>query len=480
MSVFAVPWLELSVGVPLMGGVCVARVRNPVAALRWSFAFAAITLACTLFVLVGQATGHSPTGASEWDALPRLFDVRFLEVDALSAPLLPLVALLHLLTIFTTARTKFPRYSFAWMLSLESVRLATFGCKTPWVLIGLLLASAGLTWFELVRRGTSTRVYALHMGLFAVCLVGGWACIDPALPVQSATLASALMLFAVLIRSGTVPVHVWVTELFENASFGTALLFAGPLTGVYLAVRLVLPIAPDWILTGISLDSLVTASYAAGMAAVQKEQRRFFAFLFLSHASLVLVGMELHTSMSLTAALFLWISAALSLGGLGLTIRALEARFGRLSLRQFSGLYDHSPALAVCFLLTGLGCVGFPGTLGFVGMELLVEGAMGASPAIAIAIVLTAAVNGIAVLRAYFLLFGGGRRISTLSLAITTPERCAALTLAVLILGGGLFPQAGIVSRYRAAEAALKDSAALRPGSDGHGENTPAPSVLRE
>ncbi|HVT26691.1 MAG TPA: proton-conducting transporter membrane subunit, partial [Lacipirellulaceae bacterium] len=155
-------------------------------------------------------------------------------------------------------------------------------------------------------------------------------------------------------------------------------------------------------------------------------------------------------------------------------------RFGRLSLRQFSGLYDHSPALAVCFLLTGLGCVGFPGTLGFVGMELLVEGAMGASPAIAIAIVLTAAVNGIAVLRAYFLLFGGGRRISTLSLAITTPERCAALTLAVLILGGGLFPQAGIVSRYRAAEAALKDSAALRPGSDGHGENTPASSVLRE
>ena len=127
-------------------------------------------------------------------------------------------------------------------------------------------------------------------------------------------------------------------------------------------------------------------------------------------------------------------SAAISLGGLGLTIRALEARFGRLSLSRFSGLYEHSPALAVCFLVTGLGCVGFPGTLGFVGMELVVEGAMGASPAIATAIILTAAVNGIAIMRAYFLLFSGGRHISTLSLEITTPERCAALTLAVLIL----------------------------------------------
>jgi NADH-quinone oxidoreductase subunit M len=264
---------------------------------------------------------------------------------------------------------------------------------------------------------------------------------------------------------------VWVTELFENASFGTALLFTAPLTGMYIAVRLVLPVAPSWVLAALSIFSLVTASYGAGMAAVQKQARRFFVFLFLSHASLVLVGMELHTSLSLTGSLFLWLSAALSLGGLGLTIRALEARFGRLSLNRFSGLYDHSPALAVCFLVTGLGCVGFPGTLGFVGMELLVEGAMEASPAIATAIVLTAAMNGIAIMRAYFLLFSGGRHLSTLSLAITTPERCAAITLAILILGGGLSPQAGIGTLYRAAESALKDSAAHRSASQANEGN---------
>ena len=131
--------------------------------------------------------------------------------------------------------------------------------------------------------------------------------------------------------------------------------------------------------------SLATAVYAAGMATIQRDARRFFAYLFLSHASLVLVGLELHTELSLTGALALWFSVLLSLGGFGLTLRALEARFGRLSLAEHHGLYDHSPALAVCFLLTGLASVGFPGTLGFVAAELLVEGAVEANPMVGLA-----------------------------------------------------------------------------------------------
>src|SRR5262249_52361413 len=162
-----------------------------------------------------------------------------------------------------------------------------------------------------------------------------------------------------------VPVHCWVTNWIEHASFGNALLFVAPLTGVYAAIRLVLPIAPDWILQGIGLVSLTTAVYAAGLATVQREARRFFAYLFLSHTALVLVGLELHTSISLTGALCLWFSVLLSLAGLGLTLRALEARFGRLTLTHYRGLYEHVPTLAVCFLLMGLATVGFPGTVGF-------------------------------------------------------------------------------------------------------------------
>jgi NADH-quinone oxidoreductase subunit M len=295
-------------------------------------------------------------------------------------------------------------------------------------------------------------VYVLHMALFIGLLAGGWAFVEWGQTVAG----SALLLAAVLVRSGVVPVHLWVSDLFEHASFATALLYVTPIAGAYAAVRLVLPIAPEWVLQSIGIASLVTAVYAAGMAVVQREARRFFAYLFLSHASLVLVGLELGTPISLTGALCLWFSVMLSLGGLGLMMRSLEARFGRLTLDGFHGLYDHSPALAVGFLLTGLASVGFPGTLGFVSAELLVDGAVEANLPIGILVVLAAAVNGIAVVRVYFRLFTGGRHISAVSLAITPREQVAVLTLAVVVLGGGLVPQPGVTTRHRAAEAILK------------------------
>ena len=169
----------------------------------------------------------------------------------------------------------------------------------------------------------------------------------------------------------------------------------------------------------------------------------------------MLVGLELHTELSLTGSLCLWFSVILSLGGFGLTLRALEARFGRLSLAEYHGLYEHSPALAVCFLLTGLACVGFPGTLGFISTELLVDSAVEVSPYVGIAVVAAAALNGIAVVRAYLLIFTGARHQSTVSLGIGDRERFAVLTFSALILGGGFFPQPGVSTRHRAAAAIL-------------------------
>jgi NADH-quinone oxidoreductase subunit M len=226
---------------------------------------------------------------------------------------------------------------------------------------------------------------------------------------------------------------------------------------VYAAIRLVLPIGQDWVLRSIGLVSLITAVYAAGMSTIQRETRRFFAHLFLSLTSLVLVGLELQTELSLTGSLCVWYAVIVSLGGFGLTLRALEARFGRLSLTDYHGLYEHSPTLAVFFLLTGLASVGFPGTLGFIATELLVDSAVEANPYIGIAVLGTAALNGIAVVRAYFLLFTGARHVSTVSLGIGLRERVAVLTLSGLILGGGIFPQPNVSSRQRAAEEILQD-----------------------
>ena len=465
--------LELAIVISLAGALCVTALCEPLRAWSLGLAFAVAALACALAASVAyylDPAGQVPAG---YGLQGYFLGQRWFGIDELSAPLVPLVALLHFLTALATGRTKMRRFSLSLSLAAEAIGLATFSCMTPWVLIALLCLGVIPPYVELKNRRRPTRLYALHMGLFVVLLISGWAFVVPGAEQGMQTARATIpLLAAILIRCGSIPAHCWITDWFEHASFGNALLFVAPLSGVYAAVRLVAPIAPDWALRSIGFFSLATAVYAAGMAVVQKDTRRLFAYLFLSHASLVLVGVELHTSISFTGSLALWISAALSLTGLGLTMRALEARFGRLPLGRFHGLYDHSPTLAICFLILGLASAGFPGTFGFVAHELLIDGAVGVNLVVGLTVALAAAINGIAVVRAYFCLFTGTRHSSTVFLGLTLRERLAVLSLVALILFGGLFPQPVIASRHRAAEQVLQMRAAvIDEGEDDEEDN---------
>jgi NADH-quinone oxidoreductase subunit M len=449
MKLVDFPWVELSIVVPLLGAACVGLIGNALSAARWSLGFAGGTLACAVMACACYYAG--PTNAAGlwgWTGRP------ILTVDELNAPLLPLVALLHFLTALATARTKMGRFSFSGLLADMAVRMAVFACAAPWALIGLLALEVTLPVFQRRRRGSPQRLYVLHAGLFVLLLLAGWGFLG-----QSLETGSVLLLAAALVRTGAIPAQVWVTDAFEHGSFGSAILFATPLTGAYAAVRLVVPVAPEWALEALGIVALGTAVYAAGMGLVQTDARRFFAYLFVSHAALVLVGLGLHTPFAVTGSLVMWVSSALSLAGLGLTLRAVEARVGPLDLTEFRGLYDQSPGLAVCFLVTGLAAVGFPFTSGFVAIELLVDEAVGVHLAVGLVVVLTAAVNGIGVVRAYLLIFTGRRHTTGVNLGITTRERVAVLTLAALLLGGGLVPQAYLESRHRAAAALLRGRA---------------------
>ena len=462
------PLLELAILIPLAGAAIVSRIGNSDQARLWCLGFCGAAFACTVGEWLDFHTLHAEIAHDPGLLARSMGD--FLEIDALSAPLLPLTALIYLLTAIATLRTKIRRFSFAGTLLSLALALAVLSCRNPWGIIGLLALRTVAPYLELRARDKPTRVYVLHMALFVVTLAAGWLFVELEGLHRAHSLWAVLpLLIAVLIRTGGFPFHCWVTDLFEHATFGTALLYLTPMMGAYVAVRLVVPIAPEWVLQSIGLISLATAVYSAGMALVQREARRFFSYIYLSHSALVLVGLETLNPIGLTGALCVWLSAALSLAGFGLTLRALEARHGRLSLTNYHGVYEHTPLLAVCFLLTGFACVGFPGTFGFLGTELLVDGAVQTFPHIGVAVVIAAALNGIAVVQAYFKLFTGTRHVSTVPLQIGLRERLAVLSLAALILGGGIFPQLIVPARHHAAERILSQReppkpAGLHPG----------------
>lgn len=464
------PLIELAILFPLLGAILVSRMRQPETARRWSLAFAALSLLSTTIAWQDFIGLGVPLAHDHWDVVGEMFGRNVFAIDSVTAPLLPLISLLYVLTTLATLRTKIRRFSFAWTMVSMSLSLATFCCQHEWGVIGLLTLATLPPYFELQSRGKSTRVYVIHMAAFVGLMIFGWACvcIESKAPVHS--LFAILPLFlAVLIRSGVAPTHVWLTDLYENATFGTALLFTTPLSGAYAIVHLVLPIAPGWVLQSIGLVSLLTSVYAGGMAIVQTDVRRFFSYLFLSQSSLVLVGLESVSHIGLTGGLCVWASVVLALGGLGLTLRAVESRFGHVTLTQYRGLYEHVPLLAVCFLLTGLGSVGFPGTIGFVGTEILIDGVVEVYPHVGAAVVIAAALNGIAIVRAYFLLFTGSKHASSIPLNVGLAEKIAVLTLALLILGGGFLPKPGIsMSSKAAAEIIQARPAVLAPEEPHH------------
>lgn len=460
------PWLELSVVIPLLGCVWVSLLNNRDTARRHSIILCVLTFVAAMGEWIDFNSLHAFEAHDHWDVLTSIFHKDVFVIDELSAPLLPLGAMLYLMTVMTTLRTKIGRFSFGWTLFSEAILLATLSCRDPWIIITLLSIATVPPWIEMRNRKQSTRFYCLHMGLFVAMLVVGQALVPAdATSLNPPVIAGCLLTAAALLRSGVTPLHCWMTDLFEKATFGTALLFVTPMTGAYAVMRLVLPIAPDWALQSIAILSLFTAVYAAGMALVQREARRFFCYVFLSHSSLVLVGLEMVTPIGLTGALCVWLSVGISLLGFGLTLRSVEARTGRLSLDSFHGLYEHTPILAGLFLLTGLASIGFPGTVGFVGTELLVEGTVAVYPLVGLALVLAAMLNGVAVVLAYFRVFTGTRHVASISLQCRPSERITIVILTALIIGGGLHPQPGVSSRYHAAVALMqhRNPAATKP-----------------
>lgn len=473
MSELHLPWLELSVLFPLLGACWVRVLRRPETARLHAVVISGITLLFAVgawrdFILLHTFESHD-----RWDLGRQLLQHDLFVIDELSAPLLPLGALVYFLTQLATLRTKVRRFSFTWALVSEAILLATFACKEAWPLTLLLVAGVVPPLLEMQRRHKPTRLYLIHMGLFTGLAIIGQLLvqIEGSGRIHS-TIAVLILAIALLIRSGMAPLHCWLIDLMDRVGFGASLNFITPMVGAYGAMRLVLPIAPDWILEMISTMSLLTAVYAAGMTLVQTDVRRFFCYLFLSQSSLLLVGMETANPIGLTGALCIWISVCLAMTGFGLTLRAVESRCGSLSLKSYHGLYEHMPHLAAFFLLTGLAAIGFPGTIGFVAVELLVEGANHVSSLAGVTVIATTALNGLAVMFAYFRIFTGIRHASTIDLRIRPSERFAALVLTMLILVGGLWPQPGVASRYHAAMRLVADR--HKSGLDDESDAEPA------
>jgi NADH-quinone oxidoreductase subunit M len=386
-----------------------------------------------------------------------------IRVDTLSAVLLPFTAGLWLLTVAVTPRAALDRAGVRRTAVATLITLASFLTESA---VALLVLSALSVWTFLSALGDPAhryqrRIVWAYLGTSTLILAVGVALlIGPG--VRHPTIEAIglwLIVMAALVRKGIVPFHAWVPEVFDRGRLGPAILFNAPQVGAYITVVLIVPRASPEMLRTIAILALGTAVYGAALALVQASARRACGYLFMSQSALVMAGLDCTSASALAGGLMVWLSAGFAFAGLARSVQVLEARRGRLDLTTYHGGYERMPVLAVSFLAMGLACTGFPGTLGFVGQELLVDGAVDAFPVMGFAVVVASALTGLAIVRMYFSLFCGraeSQARSAVRFGLTRREAWTFGGLVVALVGFGIVPRPLVDSRFTASEEILR------------------------
>jgi NADH-quinone oxidoreductase subunit M len=395
------------------------------------------------------------TWASGGEAIVRL--------NALSMLLLPFAAGLWLLTVAVTPRAALDRGGLRRTAVATLITLGSFVTESAVLLLLLSVASVWAFMSALAdpAHRYQRRVVGVYLGLSTVLLAAGIG-LTIAPGVQGTVLETTglwLIVIAALVRKGIVPFHAWLPEVFDHGRLGPAILFNAPQLGAYLTVVLIVPRAPPEMLRVIATLALATAVYGAALALVQTSARRACGYLFMSQSALVMAGLDCTSVSALAGGLLVWLSAGIAFAGLARAVLVLEARRGRLDLTTYHGGYERMPLLAIGFLCMGLACTGFPGTLGFVGQELLVNGAVDVFPVMGFGIVIASALTGMAVLRMYFSLFCGrpnARHHSSLQLGLAPREAWTFVALIATLIGLGLVPRPIVDSRFVASDEILR------------------------
>jgi len=457
-------WLGVAATLPT-AVVALTLTRSDLERLRRITVGAAVAmLAATLTVAALPHTIQIRTSILTWASGPE----NILRVDGLSSALLPLCAGLWLLTVAVTPRAALDRggfrrtafatlVTFASFLTESAVALLVLSAASLWTFLAALDAHGYQRRIVTAYLGGSTALFGAGVGLLITPHAHGtwW---------ESAGLWMIAM--AALLRKGIFPFHAWLPEVFDRGRLGPAILYSAPQVGAYVTVVLIVPRATPELLRLIAILALATSVYGAALALVQTSARRACGYLFMSQSALVMAGLDCTSSSALAGGLIVWLSAGIAFAGLARCVLVLEARRGRLDLSTYHGGYDRTPLLAISFLTMGLACTGFPGTLGFVGQELLVNGAVDAFPVMGFAIVAASALTGLAVLRMYFSLFCGRRDVfahSALRFELRRLEAWTFLAVVVALIGLGVAPRPLVDSRLAASNTILKVRALLNP-----------------
>ena len=421
-------------------------------------------------------------------------------VDGLSAPFLPLTALLTVIAV-AQARTTVAHRQKPYLISLLAFSTASNGIFTA-----LDLALFFVFWelmlvptFVLIKlwgtgpgRGHAATKYVLAMLMGSVTLLAAMvllsvnhrnvtgslsfdylALLDVAVPAGLGTVVFFLMAFSFMLKAPLFPLHSWLPPALQEGPIGVGILLAGLKVGVYGFLRFIMPLTSDafmewrWL---IAVLAVLAVLYGGLAALAQPDLRRLIAFAGVSHVGLALLGLSAGNSDGISGAVFLLANLGLTSAGLLLIAGFIHQRLGSTDVGALGGLSVKAPALAAFALVFAFAEAALPGTSGFPGEFLALLGAFrefGAPSLVALAIVVLAA--GYSLIWLQQALYGPVTREPVNHIVDLGPrEATLAFVVAAAIVLLGIFPSL-ILDPAEASIAQLVERLAVTAGAGGDG-----------
>jgi len=228
-------------------------------------------------------------------------------------------------------------------------------------------------------------------------------------------LAVLFILFGILSKSATLPLHTWLADAGVAPSPVTALLHAAVLVkiGVYVFARL---LVTTFIINEIWFEivpwvAAASALVSACAALVENDIKRIVAYSTVSQLAFIFLGLSVGSDVGVTGGLLYILMHGIAKAGLFLCAGIVEHETHNKDIRKMGGLVKAMPITAVSFALCAFSVMGIPPFGGFFSKYMVIVGSVDAGQvAVGLTFVVGAFLTLAYLLRVFTLVFLGDSR----------------------------------------------------------------------
>ena len=402
----AVPWLSLSIWIPIAGGAAVLFTGDDRRAGQ-ARVLALVTAIAGLAVSVPLYTGFDVNAHGMQFEETRVWVDRFnvsyhLGVDGISLMFILLNSFITLTVVmagWSVVRIRVAQYMAAFLI-MSGLLNGVFAAVDALLFYVFFEATLVPMYIVIGMWGGPNRVYAalkfflytfLGSLLFLVALIylysksGGSFSIPDfqhlPIPLETQKLLFFAFFAAFSVKVPMWPVHTWLPDAHVEAPTGGSAVLAAIMLklGAYGFVRFSLPILPDAcheLAPFMITLSLIAVVYIGLVALVQADMKKLVAYSSISHMGFVTLGFFIFNASGVEGAIVQMISHGFVSAAMFLCIGVMYDRMHTRLITDYGGVVNTMPVFASFMMLFAMANCGLPATSGFVGEFMVILGAV--------------------------------------------------------------------------------------------------------